>query len=146
LHRGLESMYLSLLPSPLGATDGVSTVLLVEDEEDVREPNAVALECAGYRVIRAESWGHALALTNEQHARFDVIVTDLVMPDRAGVADFSKLRKEQGPIPVIVFSAYPSVMRFLHGVLDGVVEWLHKPLDVAMVVEAVDRALHRVQR
>jgi FixJ family two-component response regulator len=56
---------------------------------------------------------------------------------------FARLRREQGPIPVIVFSAYPRVMRLLDGVLEGVVEWLQKPLDVAIVVEAVDRAFDR---
>jgi FixJ family two-component response regulator len=45
----------------------------------------------------------------------------------------------------VVFSGYPNVMRLLHGVLDGGVEWLQKPLDVATVVQAVDRALHRVR-
>jgi DNA-binding NtrC family response regulator len=122
---------------------GILTVLLVEDEVDVREPNAVALEQAGYRVIQAESWRGALSLSQEQHPRIDLIVTDLVMPDGAGVEVFARLRREQGPIPVIVFSAYPRVMRLLDGVLEGVVEWLQKPLDVAIVVEAVDRAFDR---
>jgi DNA-binding NtrC family response regulator len=124
----------------------VRTVLIIEDEEDVREPNAVALENAGYRVIQAESWGRALALVGERHAEVDLILTDLLMPGDAGVKAFFRLRKEHGTIPVVVYSAYPNVMRLLHGVLDGVVEWLQKPLEVAIIVQAVDRALHRVQR
>jgi DNA-binding NtrC family response regulator len=129
----------------LRASRGSATVLLVEDEEDVREPNAVALEQAGYRVIQAESWGRSLTLVQEEHPKIDLILTDLVMPDEAGVSAFSRLRNEQGSIPVIVFSAYPRVMRLLSGVLEGVVDWLQKPLDVAIVVEAVDRALHGVR-
>jgi DNA-binding NtrC family response regulator len=119
-------------------------VLLIEDEDDVREPNAAALERAGYRVIPASTWSDALAITDEAHPRVDVIMTDLVMPDDAGVDTFNRLRNRHGSIPVIVFSAHPAAMRLLGGVLDGVVEWLQKPMEVSHVVAAVDRALHRV--
>jgi DNA-binding NtrC family response regulator len=120
------------------------TILLVEDEAEVREANAVALERAGYLVVRAESWQHALGLAGERQAAVDLILTDLVMPDDAGVGLFSELRNRCGPVPVIVLSAYPRMMRFLDGVLDGVVEWLQKPLAETTVVEAVTRALRDV--
>ena len=118
-------------------------VLLIEDQDDVREPNAAALERAGYRVIQAWSWGHALTISEREHPRVDVILTDLVMPDDAGVDAFARLFAQHGSIPVIVYSAYPAAMRLLGGVLDGVVEWLQKPMEVSHVVEAVDRAVHR---
>jgi DNA-binding NtrC family response regulator len=129
----------------ISSQGAVPTVLIIEDEEEVREPNAVALENAGYRVLQAESWRSALALVEEQHAQVVLILTDLVMPGDAGVDGFFRLRKEHGAIPVVVYSAYPNVMRLLHGVLDGVVEWLQKPLEVASVVRAVDRALQRLR-
>jgi len=119
-------------------------VLIIEDQEDVREPNAAALEHAGYRVIQAGSWGHALTLSEHEQPRVDVIVTDLVMPDDAGVEAFARLHDRHRTAPVIVFSAHPAAMRLLGGVLDGVVEWLEKPTEVSNVVEAVDRAVHRV--
>ena len=115
-------------------------VLLIEDEDDVREPNADALERAGYRVAQAATWEGALRLTDEGE-EIALIVTDLVTPDRAGVTVFSQLRKRYGSIPVVVLSAYPSMMRLLDGVLEGVVEWLQKPLEVTALVGAVDRAL-----
>lgn len=112
----------------------------------MREPNAAALERAGYRVIQASSWRHAHTISDEAHPRVNVIVTDLVMPDDAGVGTFGELRSRHGSIPVIVFSAYPAAMRLLCGVLDGVVEWLQKPAEVSHVVGAVDRALHHACR
>ena len=121
-------------------------VLLIEDQIDVREPNAAALERAGYRVIRASSWLHARAIADEAHPRVEVIVTDLLMPDDAGVDAFAALRNRLGSTPVIVFSAYPAAMRLLCGVLDGVVEWLQKPKEVSDVVEAVERAVHHTDR
>lgn len=119
-------------------------VLLIEDLEDVRVPNAAALERAGYRVVQASSWGRALALSERERLRVDVIVTDLLMPDDAGVDPFARLRRRHASVPVIVLSAYPAAMRLLDGVLDGVVEWLKKPTEVGHVVEAVGRALHRI--
>ena len=119
-------------------------VLLIEDQDDVREPNAAALERAGYRVIPASSWGQALAISERANPRVDVILTDLVMPDDPGVDAFARLRSQVGSVPVIVFSGYPAAMRLLGGVLDGVVEWLQKPLEVTHVVEAVERAVQRV--
>ena len=118
-------------------------VLLIEDQDDVREPNATALERAGYRVVQARSWGHALTLGEREHLRIDAIVTDLVMPDDGGVDAFARIRRRHAA-PVIVFSAYPAAMRLLGGVLDGVVEWLQKPAEVSHVVEAVERAVHRI--
>jgi DNA-binding NtrC family response regulator len=116
-------------------------VLLIEDEDDVREPNAAALERAGHRVIPAASWTEAIELSGRPHPPIDVILTDLVMPDDAGVDDFSRLRDRHGDVPVIVFSAHPAAMRLLEGVLEGVVAWLQKPQDVTNVVAAVERVL-----
>jgi DNA-binding NtrC family response regulator len=134
---------LSLDTSGPERTTGASAhVLLIEDQDDVREPNATALEHAGYRVVQASSWSQALAISARDALRVDVIVTDLLMPDDPGVDAFTLLRSRHGSVPVVVFSAYPAAMRLLGDVLDGVVEWLQKPLEVSHVVEAVGRALH----
>ena len=135
---------LSHAPSGPERTAGAPAhVLLIEDQNDVREPNAAALEHAGYRVAQASSWSDALAISARDDLRVDVIVTDLLMPDDSGVEVFERLRSRHGPVPVVVFSAYPAAMRLLGDVLDGVVEWLQKPLEVTHVVEAVGRALQR---
>ena len=122
-------------------TTSMAAVLLIEDEVDVREPNAAALERAGHRVIPAASWTEAIEVSARARPRIDVILTDLVMPDDAGVDAFSRLRNHHGDVPVVVFSAHPAAMRLLDGVLDGVVAWLQKPQDVATVVAAVERVL-----
>jgi DNA-binding NtrC family response regulator len=118
-----------------------NTVLLIEDDENLREPNALALEQAGYQVLRASGWEHALTIARERPEQVAVVVTDLVMPGAAGIATFSSLKDFQGPVPVIVLSGYPKVMKLLHGVLDGVVEWLHKPVETGAIVQAVGRAV-----
>ena len=122
---------------------GRPRVLVIDDQDDVREANAAALEHAGYFVDRASSWMEALGLTARDGLRVDVIVTDLVIPGDGGIETLVRLRRYHGSTPVVVLSGYASAMRLLSGVLDGVVEWLRKPMEVCHVVEAVGRARSR---
>jgi len=115
-------------------------VLLIDDEEESRAVVALVLERAGYRVTQARGWDDALARTEGRNG-IDLIVTDIVMPDHAGVDVFNRLRRRFGAIPVIVLSGYPHAMRLLDGVLEGVVEWLRKPSEVETLVHAVNSAV-----
>ena len=118
----------------------MTDVLLIDDEDDSRAVVALVLERAGYRVTQARGWGDALARTEGRNG-IRLIVTDIVMPDQAGVDEFNRLRRRCGAIPVIVLSGYPHAMRLLDGVLDGVVEWLRKPSEVETLVQAVNCAV-----
>jgi len=115
-------------------------VLLIDDEEESRAVVALVLERAGYRVTQAGGWDDALARTEGRNG-IDLIVTDIVMPDHAGVDVFNRLWRRCGAIPVIVLSGYPHAMRLLDGVLDGVVQWLRKPSEVETLVHAVNSAV-----
>jgi len=119
---------------------GGRTILVIEDEEDVREPNVIALELAGFKVLQAGGWEEALRV-HGQRRDVDLIVTDLIMPDRARLAVFSELRRQLGPIPVIVLSGHPGAIRLLTNVLHGVVRWLQKPVDSGSLVAAIREAI-----
>jgi len=119
---------------------GGRTILVIEDEDDVREPNVIALEMAGFEVLQAGGWEEALKV-HGQRRDVDLIVTDLIMPDRARLAVFSELRRQLGPIPVIVLSGHPGAIRLLTDVLDGVVQWLQKPVDSGFLVAAIRKAI-----
>jgi DNA-binding NtrC family response regulator len=123
-------------------TEG-KTILVIEDEEDVREPNVIALELAGFKVLQAGGWDEALRV-HGQRRDVDLIVTDLIMPDRAKVKVFTQLRQQLGPVPVIVVSGHPGAIRLLTDALEGVVRWLQKPVDAAFLLgtirEAIDEA------
>ena len=118
----------------------MTDVLLIDDEDDSRSVVALVLERAGYRVTQASGWDDALVRTEGRNG-IRLIVTDIVMPDRAGVEVFNRLRRRCGAIPVIVLSGYPHAMRLLDGVLDGVVEWLRKPSELETLVHAVNAAV-----
>lgn len=84
------------------------TVLIVDDDPDVRTSISDALEEEGYRVHRAANGREALRLLREGAALPDVILLDMMMPDMDGWAFRSEQQKEPrlSRIPVLIFSAY----------------------------------------
>jgi CheY-like chemotaxis protein len=82
------------------------TVLVVDDEEDVREYFAMALEDAGFDVQRAENGNEALERVKEKTP--DFISLDLVMPEKSGIKFLYELRqnKEWRRIPFVVVTAH----------------------------------------
>ena len=82
------------------------TVLVVDDEEDVREYFAMALEDAGFNVLRAENGNEALDRIKEKTP--DFISLDLVMPEKSGIKLLYELRqhKEWRRIPFVVVTAH----------------------------------------
>ena len=84
----------------------MATVLLVEDNRDIRETLTDILEYEGYGVIEASHGREALTLLQDPAARPDVILLDLVMPVMSGPEFLDALRAEHGSIsiPIIVCS------------------------------------------
>jgi len=82
------------------------TVLVVDDEEDVREYFAMALEDAGFNVLRAENGNEALDRIREKTP--DFISLDLVMPEKSGIRLLYELRqhKQWRRIPFVVVTAH----------------------------------------
>jgi CheY-like chemotaxis protein len=82
------------------------TVLVVDDEEDVREYFSMALEDAGFNVLRAENGNEALDRIKEKTP--DFISLDLVMPEKSGIKLLYELRqhKEWRRIPFVVVTAH----------------------------------------
>jgi CheY-like chemotaxis protein len=88
------------------AVRGTETVLLVEDEPEVRRICALTLRALGYAVLEAEDAEHALKLGAAGEPRFDVMLTDVVMPGMSGVALFERLRLFRPGLKVLFMSGY----------------------------------------
>lgn len=110
------------------------TVLLVEDEDDIRALLAEALEKEGYHVLTAEHGAHALEEARRGGARIDAVVLDLMMPvmdGRAFVADFRRTHPET-PVFVVTASPVESVPQ--------VQRVFFKPLRLSELLEQLRRA------
>lgn len=110
----------------LAGNDDMDTkVLLVEDEEKLREMIRVYLNANGIRVKEAENGQEAKQLLQQES--FDVIVLDLMMPVMDG---FAFLQEYSGVTPVLVLSAKSQVEDKLRGFQFGIDDYLTKPFDL----------------
>jgi CheY-like chemotaxis protein len=114
------------------------TILLVEDNRDVSDAYTAVLETLGYRVVLAHDGEEALKIWDCERDRIALVLTDLAMPGMSGTEVFGALRDRGITAPVIMLSGYPVPT----GVnLEGIADWLQKPLEVEELIAAVDRAL-----
>ena len=92
---------------PRDVTGGKETILLVEDNKDVRDMTIVCLSHYGYRVIEATNGIEALKLFKELQGRIDLLFTDVVMPGMGGKSLADTLRSHKRSLPVLFMSGHP---------------------------------------
>lgn len=127
-------------PLPLGAGEAV---LVVEDEEAVRFLTCLILEKAGYQVVEAPHPAAAEALFAQAPRRFDILVTDVIMPGCTGPALFDRLRRVRSDLKVLYVSGYTDDEIVHRGQLDRGVEFLQKPFTGADLKRRVREVLDR---
>jgi PAS domain S-box-containing protein len=121
--------------------DGES-VLLVEDEDAVRQMLLRQLDNAGYRVRAAASPLEALEVFTADPRSFDMLLTDVVMPGMSGTQLASRLRAVRGDLPVLFMSGYTTGPAPGGHMLPDDGSLLHKPFDRATLLAAIHRTLH----
>jgi len=92
-------------PAPSVLRGGSETVLVVEDNDDVRRLTMRTLQQAGYRVLEASGGQDALALLAAGE-RIDLVVTDVIMPQMNGVTVAQEVRKRHAAMPVLFITGY----------------------------------------
>jgi len=93
-------------PAPPAREANRATVLLVEDDDSVRQLTQRVLEEFGYRVIEAHSGMEALATVRDEQTPIDAVVTDVVMPGMSGREMADRLRSTRPGLPVLFLSGY----------------------------------------
>jgi len=119
------------------------TVLIIEDEADIRNLVFRLLELEGYHTLQAEDGETGLTLARESRAA--LVLLDLRLPKCDGWAVLKQMKSEPelSAIPVIVFTASASISQRKRALTMGAVDYLVKPLSVASLKEAVARAMRR---
>jgi len=118
---------------------GVKTVLIIEDEAEVRTFAARVLELEGYQVLQAEDGDTGLRLARENH--FSLVLLDLRLPglDGWGILQEMKNEAKLSAVPVIVFTASAGVSQRDRALGMGADDYLVKPLSAASLRQAVAR-------
>ncbi len=122
---------------------GTGRVLLVEDEDSVRNFAARALKRQGYEVLEATTGAEALELVAKDKGPIDIVVSDVVMPEMDGPTMLTELRKKTPDLKVIFVSGYPDD-RFKTG-LDPNAQFafLPKPFTLPQLAAKVKEELGR---
>jgi CheY-like chemotaxis protein len=133
------------LRAPLAA-GGIShaRVLLVDDDELVRDMMALALADAGFEVKTAEGGEAALAALKK--GPVDVLVTDFSMPDLDGLVLIRTAQQRYPDLPALLITGYASdeLQTAVDTGTGGRISFLRKPLTVAQLKQGIDLALHAV--
>jgi two-component system cell cycle sensor histidine kinase/response regulator CckA len=115
-------------PDPTATLVGDETILLVEDQDDVRQVALHVLRRYGYRVIEARNAGEALLSCERHVGSIDLLLTDVVMPSMSGAELGARLLQIRPDMSVIYMSGYADSAIIHHGILDPGVQYLQKPL------------------
>lgn len=125
---------------PVGSGE---TVLVVEDDQVVRELLCKELGRLGYGVLSASGAREALGLFGRHKAEIKLLLTDVVMPDGDGIELSLKLREEKPALRVVAVSGYPLENRVPELKEAGIVQWVQKPFNAGDLARAVKDALGR---
>jgi PAS domain S-box-containing protein len=107
---------------------GHETILLVEDEPPLRQLVRTILTKLGYEVLEAPSGAAALKVWREHHERIQLLLTDMVMPDRVSGRDLAvRLQQERPDLPVVFITGYNPEMAGRDFVLEEGVNYIPKP-------------------
>lgn len=117
---------------------GAETIMLVEDEREVRALMRRLLERSGYQVYTASSGLEALKLWHERRPKVDLLVTDMVMPGGIGGRELAdRLRSDQPELKVLYCSGYTDEMLGTASPFRATANFLEKPFSVPVFLKRV---------
>jgi nitrogen-specific signal transduction histidine kinase len=126
---------------PAQAIGGTETVLVVEDQSDVRRMVALVLERLGYHVLQAASGEEALRLLTSHQEPLDLLVTDVVMPGMTGDHLARLLRLARPGLPVLFMSGYADRLVMERELATTQASFLQKPFSPAVLAARVRAVL-----
>jgi response regulator RpfG family c-di-GMP phosphodiesterase len=124
-----------------GAARGTETILLVEDQDAVRELARTVLESQGYAVVEAISGEQAEKLANGRPGKINLLLTDVVMPGMSGRELAQRLSTGSPEMRVLFMSGYTDNVIAQGGVLEAGMSFLQKPFSPRALTAKVREVL-----
>lgn len=120
---------------------GKESLLIVEDDDDVRKLASSALSEFGYEVSSAEDGNKALEFVNENNQQIDLLITDLIMPGMNGKELSEKIKSLKPDIKILFVSGYTEEHIAQSGKLDKNINFLSKPYTMVSLAQKVREVL-----
>ena len=118
-----------------------TTILVVDDDDTVREFIKVALEGFGYRVMAAADGASGLAIYREHYLEIDLVLLDMMMPDLDGAALFRALRQWDPQVKCLMVSGYAEAAEVEALRAEGLLGLIKKPFTLTTLAKRVEEAL-----
>lgn len=121
---------------------GSETILVVEDDVDVRTMLLLTLESYGYRVISAENGESGEAAFKDNRSAIKLVISDIIMPRKNGVEMCRDIRQLDASVPIILTSGYSDGLLDNGGALEGNTVFIRKPLNPGNVLRLIRETLN----
>jgi DNA-binding NtrC family response regulator len=116
-------------------------ILVVDDEADIRESLETLLSLEGYAVELAQNANEGLRKI--ESGNYDLILLDLMMPDRSGMEVLREVRERDSETPIFMITAYGSVEVAVNALKSGATDYFSKPWDNEKLLIEIDRMIAR---
>lgn len=117
------------------------TILVVDDEKDIRDLFQDVLVQEGYQVFTATNGAEAISLGKRN--RLDLALVDIKMPGMDGIEAFQKLKKVKKDMEAIILTGYGTLKTAKEAMRLGAYDYLTKPFDLGLVKNIIREALER---
>jgi DNA-binding NtrC family response regulator len=119
-------------------------ILVIDDEDIVRISCDRALSPEGFEVVMAKSGFEGLELLEKE--KFDLVLSDLKMPDMDGIEVLKKIKEQWPDVEVIIITGYQTVDTAVKSIKLGAYDYIEKPFSPDVLITAVTKALEHKNR
>jgi two-component system response regulator AtoC len=118
----------------------VAKILVVDDEHSILETLQMFLEEKGLQVFTADTGEKGLLIFEQEQPQ--IVILDIRLPDGNGLDVLKSMMEHQVPSKIIMITAFQDMETTIMAMKRGAFDYIHKPLDIDQVEQAVDRAVH----